>query len=552
MPVDPDLDGTPGQGSAPRLASSTMAISFDGCYQDNSDRAFTEKWRGITMQECAALALVAGESRFGLQWPQGYNKEKVQCFFGDKGVLGQGEFVQRPDSECISESWSPTAFGEQFEYHGAGWRNAVYSMVTAADQASAVVEVNGDTYNADQVEIILNDLATCQGISDATGGCMMVPMDPGLDGLPACDVLSSAAPGLSTYYEAMGEKCWLGATKVESMIDTVAINGQQYSSSDLLVAAEVEGRLDRVAVPEGAHGLQELDWLNCQPVDSKCSLVADEVTQWVLDAVAAEAATCCDDVPDPRVRLLEWRDSLLGDIEGSSMRSWSMDTKVCEWEGFTCTEEGMIRTVRIVEQDLVGSLPPLGEVFGPQDDDCVHEDGIMRESASIYMYRNSFGGPIPDDWKRLPARIVRIDGNGLTGTLPASWTKMPDIDTLNFQDNRLTGTLPAAWSRFSDYLDVLKLADNELTGTLPPEWKYLTLETITLKNNNLRGDLPPEWGEEGIGNEVNEVLKTNLYEVYLYPGNDDLSRSIPDSWCFENTWPSYCPDIVTLDEITLD
>ena len=66
-----------------------------------------------------------------MQWPQGGSGEDAECFIDDKGVRTEDPddtYGRRPDEECKGEEWNPTFLGQEFEFNGSGWRNAVYSL----------------------------------------------------------------------------------------------------------------------------------------------------------------------------------------------------------------------------------------------------------------------------------------------------------------------------------------------------------------------------------------------------------------------------------------
>ena len=68
-------------------------------------------------------------------------------------------------------------------------------------------------------------------------------------------------------------------------------------------------------------------------------------------------------------------------------------------------------------------------------------------------------------WFGVSCNGTSIDGIGisnanLTGTLPASLTKLSNLTTLILNENRLSGTLPKAWSAAFPLLADLELAVN--------------------------------------------------------------------------------------------
>ena len=68
---------------------------------------------------------------------------------------------------------------------------------------------------------------------------------------------------------------------------------------------------------------------------------------------------------------------------------------------------------------------------------------------------------------------IKLQDNGITGTLPPSWSGMTQLQWLDLYSNSLTGTLPPSWSNMTQ-LQGLYLDGNSLTGTLPPSWSSMT------------------------------------------------------------------------------
>ena len=45
---------------------------------------------------------------------------------------------------------------------------------------------------------------------------------------------------------------------------------------------------------------------------------------------------------------------------------------------------------------------------------------------------------------------INLGGNGITGTLPPSWSSMTQLQQLGLYSNNLTGTLPPSWSSMTE------------------------------------------------------------------------------------------------------
>lgn len=80
-----------------------------------------------------------------------------------------------------------------------------------------------------------------------------------------------------------------------------------------------------------------------------------------------------------------------------------------------------------------------------------------------------------------------LANNQFNGSLPAAWSSMGRLLSLDLSGNALSGPLPAPWSR-QRWLVRLSLARNSLSGGLPREWASLgALLTLDLAGNKLSG-----------------------------------------------------------------
>ena len=109
---------------------------------------------------------------------------------------------------------------------------------------------------------------------------------------------------------------------------------------------------------------------------------------------------------------------------------------------------------------------------------------------------------------------ISLETNGITGSLPVSWSSMTQLQQLYLNSNSLTGTLPPSWANMTQ-LQQLYLYGNSLTGTLPPSWSNMAqMNGLALLGNSLTGTLLPSWSS-----------MTQLQMLYLY-GNS-LTGTLP-------------------------
>ena len=85
---------------------------------------------------------------------------------------------------------------------------------------------------------------------------------------------------------------------------------------------------------------------------------------------------------------------------------------------------------------------------------------------------------------------LNLEGNGLTGAIPAALGSLANLETLHLGYNNLTGAMPVELGNLSE-LRELHLAGNALTGEIPSELGELpNLEVLALSGNPLTGCIP--------------------------------------------------------------
>ena len=113
-------------------------------------------------------------------------------------------------------------------------------------------------------------------------------------------------------------------------------------------------------------------------------------------------------------------------------------------------------------------------------------------------------------------RVVRLDlnGNELTGAIPAELGGLTKLVWLNLSSNALSGAIPRELGNLLD-LRQLSLARNDFAGPIPPELGNLShLWRLDLSENDLADPIPPELGN-----------LSNL--AWLFLNRNELSGTIP-------------------------
>ena len=137
------------------------------------------------------------------------------------------------------------------------------------------------------------------------------------------------------------------------------------------------------------------------------------------------------------------------------------------------------------------------------------EMGALSRLEYLYMYGPPITG-VYNAWDEGSAEGV------LDSYLPEEWSGMTALEILSLEGQGVTGTLPASWGDGMKSLRMLHLGTNHITGTLPPEWSGMeSLQRFELQNNGLTGTIPSEY------NSLSDLSR------FFLNFNDEMSGTIP-------------------------
>jgi len=172
--------------------------------------------------------------------------------------------------------------------------------------------------------------------------------------------------------------------------------------------------------------------------------------------------------------------ALYRSTNGSEWRDnsgWLSENSPCAWAGVNCTN-GRVDQLFLEGNQLTGFLPA--------------EVGDLTALTWLQLNNNQLTGSIPATLGNLTAVTwLRLEDNQLSGPIPPTLGNMSMLENLYLAGNPLSGTIPAELGNLAN-LRKLYLDTTDLQGTIPVELGNLAqLEYLILSNSALHGPLPP-------------------------------------------------------------
>jgi Leucine-rich repeat (LRR) protein len=161
----------------------------------------------------------------------------------------------------------------------------------------------------------------------------------------------------------------------------------------------------------------------------------------------------------------------------------------------------------------------------------------------VFMEGNQLTGSIPNTiYSQDSLEILSLSGNQLTGAIRSQIGQLPDLFFLSLEENKFSGSLPTTLGNLLDLAD-LTLQDNQLTGGIPSQLGELEqIGTVNLSKNRLTGSLPQELGNmEGLkflsvaSNEITGSVPLGFSQLtaleQLFLSNTSISNGLEQAFC---------------------
>eukprot|EP00804_Cyclotella_cryptica_P024406 CCRYP_015855-RB/>CCRYP_015855-RB protein AED:0.16 eAED:0.16 QI:72/1/1/1/0.75/0.4/5/19/517 len=230
---------------------------------------------------------------------------------------------------------------------------------------------------------------------------------------------------------------------------------------------------------------------------------------------------------------------------------WLSGTNECLWYGVSCDDNGVVRSLDLAENNLIGELP--AEISGLKlieslllGDNCLYgtvPSEIWKNSnlKSIDFGGNVLSGMISDELYQLSCLVYlkfafnygelschHSDGNvtsissfGLEGNiLGPQIGQLQHLKEISVGTNSFSGSISSEIGGLKQ-LEILDAGDNLLSSSIPNELTHLgNLRELFLEANNLTGMLPSRIGDLGalevlsvFDNYMSGTIPNSLYKL---------------------------------------
>jgi len=205
--------------------------------------------------------------------------------------------------------------------------------------------------------------------------------------------------------------------------------------------------------------------------------------------------------------------------------------------------------------EITNTLAPDLTLYRRPINITIEWSGFHRDSLVLQALYNStdganwtnhtgwFTSPLSNDWYGITIQNDRVskidlDGNNLSGEIPAQIGDLDSLDTFQLQSNSLSGTIPSVLCDLQALADI-RLGRNQLTGSIPDSiGKLKGLLFLMLNSNAFTGPIPASIGqldnliwldlssndiEGGIPSQIGNLQKLMVLSL----GDNLLSGPIP-------------------------
>ncbi|XP_041000435.1 probable LRR receptor-like serine/threonine-protein kinase At3g47570 [Juglans microcarpa x Juglans regia] len=132
-----------------------------------------------------------------------------------------------------------------------------------------------------------------------------------------------------------------------------------------------------------------------------------------------------------------------------------------------------------------------------KDLDFLASLGNCTKLERLYFQKNNFGGNLPNSIGNLSQllQVLILDGNQISGIVPAPLQNLINLTLLSLAHNLFTGIIPTYFGKFRN-LEALDLDGNRFSGKIDSSLGNLTqLVKLFMSQNKLEGSIPSSFGK---------------------------------------------------------
>jgi len=166
---------------------------------------------------------------------------------------------------------------------------------------------------------------------------------------------------------------------------------------------------------------------------------------------------------------------------------WLSGVSECDWFGVTCSNDGIVRSIELINNNLVGVLP--------------HELTALRFLQMLALAGNCIYGTIPEEIGQLDHLLsLELHENGLSGAMPSTIYQLEKLQLLNLAKQygvdrvcqQSNGTNIYTIYKHGGFIREFNVG---LTGALGPDLgKWKKMKGLFLSENSFSGEITEEIG----------------------------------------------------------
>ena len=235
------------------------------------------------------------------------------------------------------------------------------------------------------------------------------------------------------------------------------------------------------ALPQSLTGISGLETFPFHNNPGLCAPIDETFQAWLRGIAEVRGSSCApEDSLEDREVLVKLYDALDGE-NWTNNANWLNERPIREWYGVTNDASGRVNGLLLDGNELTGELPA--------------ELGSLSNVQRLELGNNKLTGEIPTELGSLSnVQRLELGNNKLTGEIPTELGNLGNLEILLLGSNQLTGEIPMELGDLSS-LETLVISFNQLTGEIPKELGNLSnLEILVLWVNRLTGEIPTVLG----------------------------------------------------------